>query len=407
MTRITKNKITNWQQQILSARCEDQAKLRQLFNNLQRKFDNNLLSKFEARLADSIKRVSEIKANSPTVHFSDQLPVSQRRQEIADLIKQNQVLILAGETGSGKTTQLPKICLSLGYGNKGLIGHTQPRRIAARSVAERIAAELKSPLGETVGYQVRFNDVSNQNTQVKLMTDGVLLAEFQRDRLLSRYEVIIIDEAHERSLNIDFLLGLLKPLCLKRPDLKIIITSATIDLQKFSTHFTLKEKPAPIIEISGRTFPVKTIYQESVNDALLSKTICDTVEQLIHDESRGLTKTSGDILVFCAGEREIRDAAQALNQTQMAIEVLPLYSRLSVSEQNKIFKPAHRRKVFHVTASGLKYNVYQLKLFHKRVPINAWAVVDESLTAYALDFILKRILHNEKRSRRLKYYAVA
>jgi ATP-dependent helicase HrpA len=284
------------------------------------------------------------------INFPEELPISQRQVEIATAIKENQIIILAGETGSGKTTQLPKICLSLGYGEKGLIGHTQPRRIAARTVADRIASELNTPLGEGVGYQVRFTDNSGINTRIKLMTDGVLLAEFQHDRLLKKYEVIIIDEAHERSLNIDFLLGLLKTLCKKRPELKVIITSATIDLDKFSKHFTLHGKSAPIIEVSGRTYPVKTLYQEpNKEDPNLAELITETVDQVIRSEAKGEHNASGDILVFCAGEREIRDAAQALRRAQLPIEVLPLYSRLSVGEQNKVFRPAHRRKVVLAT----------------------------------------------------------
>lgn len=287
---------------------------------------------------------------STPINFPGELPISQRHDEIAAAIKDNQIVILAGETGSGKTTQLPKICLSLGYGEKGLIGHTQPRRIAARTVADRIASELNTPLGEGVGYQVRFTDNSSKSTRIKLMTDGVLLAEFQNDRLLRKYEVIIIDEAHERSLNIDFLLGLLKTLCKKRPELKVIITSATIDLEKFSKHFNLRGKPAPIIEVSGRTYPVKTLYQEpSKEDPNLADLITETVDQVIKGEAKGEHNASGDILVFCAGEREIRDTAHALRRAQLPIEVLPLYSRLSVSEQNRVFKPAHRRKVVLAT----------------------------------------------------------
>lgn len=287
---------------------------------------------------------------STSIHFPEELPITQRREEIARAIEEHQVVILAGETGSGKTTQLPKICLSLGYGEKGQIAHTQPRRIAARTVADRIASELKTPLGDGVGYQVRFTDKSSNNTRIKLMTDGVLLAEFQHDRLLKKYDVIIIDEAHERSLNIDFILGLLKPLCEKRPELKVIITSATIDLEKFSQHFTFNSKPAPIIEVSGRTYPVQTLYQEPVDEATpLADLITQTVDQVIHDEARGKYKTSGDVLVFCAGEREIRDTAQALRRAQLPIEVLPLYSRLSVAEQNKVFKSAQRRKVVLAT----------------------------------------------------------
>ena len=284
------------------------------------------------------------------ISFPENLPISQRQEEIATAIRNNQVVILAGETGSGKTTQLPKICLALGYGEKGLIGHTQPRRIAARTVASRIASELKTNLGDGVGYQVRFADHSSDNTRIKLMTDGVLLAEMQNDRLLKKYDVIIIDEAHERSLNIDFLLGLLKRLCHKRPELKVIVTSATIDLQKFSEHFTIKGKAAPIIEVSGRTYPVETLYQEPNNDQTnLADLICESVKNLISDEDKGRFKANGDVLVFCAGEREIRDAAQALRRTQLPIEVLPLYSRLSVKEQNRVFDKAHRRKVVLAT----------------------------------------------------------
>lgn len=292
------------------------------------------------------------------IEFPENLPISQRREEIAKLIKQHQVVVIAGETGSGKTTQLPKICLSLGYGEKGLIGHTQPRRIAARTVADRIASELSVSLGAEVGYQVRFNDNSSKKTQLKLMTDGVLLAEMQHDPLLKKYQVIIIDEAHERSLNIDFLLGLLKNICKKRPDLKVIITSATIDLDKFANHFannqrgdqTDKPSPAPIIEVSGRTYPVETVYRPIENDnENLPSAISKTVQHIARAEAKGEYKANGDILVFCAGEREIRDAAQAIRRDKLPVEVLPLYSRLSVQEQNKIFKPAHRRKVVLAT----------------------------------------------------------
>lgn len=326
---------------------------------------------------------------SKPILFPDQLPISQRREEIADAITNHQVVILAGETGSGKTTQLPKICLSLGYGTKGLIGHTQPRRIAARTVADRIASELKTNLGETVGYQVRFKDVSSEQTRIKLMTDGVLLAEFQRDRALSRYEVIIIDEAHERSLNIDFLLGLLKTLCKKRPELKVIITSATIDLEKFARHFSSQSKAAPIIEVSGRTYPVETLYQPPERDGPeLPDLITKTVATVIRNEAKGVYKASGDILVFCAGEREIRDAAQALRRAQLPIEVLPLYSRLSVSEQNRAFQKAQRRKVVlatnvaetSITVPGIAYVIdpgvarisrYSFRSKIQRLPIEA------------------------------------
>ncbi len=284
------------------------------------------------------------------LEFPENLPINQRREEIAELIKTHSVIVVAGETGSGKTTQLPKICIALGLHKNGLIGHTQPRRIAARSVANRIAEELKVPLGHEVGFQVRFNDQSTKDTILKLMTDGVLLAELQHDRLLKKYGVIIIDEAHERSLNIDFLLGLLKPICRKRPELKIIITSATIDLEKFSRHFEINGQKAPIIEVSGRTYPVETIYAPIENDSEpLPQTISNQVAHIARAEAKGDYKASGDILVFCAGEREIREAAQAIRRDQLAVDVLPLYSRLSVQEQNKVFKPSSRRKVVLAT----------------------------------------------------------
>ena len=395
MSSINNHLINQWHKKINDARCEHQHSLRRQLNGLSKPKKTEVkgsipgTEQFEKKLNQSIAVVKGFEDSKPSLTFPEQLPISQRKDEIAQLISNNQIIIVAGETGSGKTTQLPKICLSLGYGNKGLIGHSQPRRIAARTVADRIASELKTPLGDAVGYQVRFNDVSGNNTRVKLMTDGVLLAEFQRDRFLSRYEVIIIDEAHERSLNIDFLLGLLKPLCQRRPDLKIIITSATIDLEKFSKHFTINGKAAPIIEVSGRTFPVETIYHPPQKDNVdLADLICDTVQQIIRNEAKGLYKASGDILVFCAGEREIRDAALALNRSELSVEVLPLYSRLGVVEQNKVFKPAHRRKVVlatnvaetSITVPGIAYVIdpglarisrYSFRSKVQRLPIEA------------------------------------
>ena len=385
--------IDQWHNEINNARCEHQHKLRlqlqKLKKNNKTEVDWPAIEHFKNKLSASISAVKKIRDVKLDLSLPTQLPISQRQKEIARLIENNQVVIIAGETGSGKTTQLPKICLSLGLGNKGLIGHTQPRRIAARTVADRIASELKKPLGDTVGYQVRFNNVSSDNTRIKLMTDGVLLAEFQRDRFLSRYEVIIIDEAHERSLNIDFLLGLLKPLCEKRPDLKIIITSATIDLERFSKHFSIKNKPAPIIEVSGRTYPVETFYQPIQKDNTdLADVICDTVQQIVRNEAKGVYKANGDILVFCAGEREIRDAALALNRSSLNLEVLPLYSRLSISEQNKVFKPANKRKVVlatnvaetSITVPGIAYVIdpglarisrYSFRSKIQRLPIEA------------------------------------
>lgn len=268
------------------------------------------------------------------------------------------MVIVAGETGSGKTTQLPKICMELGRGIKGLIGHTQPRRLAARTVANRIAEELKTEPGGCIGYKVRFSDHVSDNTMVKLMTDGILLAEIQQDRLLMQYDTIIIDEAHERSLNIDFLLGYLKELLPRRPDLKIIITSATIDPERFSRHFN----NAPIIEVSGRTYPVEVRYRPIVEEADDTErdqlqAIFDAVDEL----SRG---SHGDILIFMSGEREIRDTADALNKLNLRhTEILPLYARLSNSEQNRVFQSHSGRRIVlatnvaetSLTVPGIKY----------------------------------------------------
>src|SRR6478752_4430724 len=234
------------------------------------------------------------------ISYPAELPVSERREDLMAAIAANQVTIIAGETGSGKTTQIPKMCLELGLGDDGLIGHTQPRRIAARTVAERIAFELGVELGDHVGYKVRFTDRSSDRTAIKVMTDGILLAEIQRDRMLRRYDTIIIDEAHERSLNIDFILGYLKQLLPRRPDLKVIITSATIDPQRFSRHFD----DAPVIEVSGRMYPVEVRYREIVEDQPTG--IVEAVGELMREGP-------GDILVFLSGEREIRDAAEALS----------------------------------------------------------------------------------------------
>ncbi|AHG75310.1 ATP-dependent RNA helicase [Mannheimia varigena USDA-ARS-USMARC-1296] len=260
------------------------------------------------------------------------LPVSARREEILKLIAENQVVVIAGETGSGKTTQLPKMCLELGRGVKGLIGHTQPRRIAARSVATRIAEELKSELGETVGYKVRFNDQISENSLVKLMTDGILLAEIQHDRYLNQYDTLIIDEAHERSLNNDFILGYLKQILHKRPDLKVIITSATIDVERFSKHFN----NAPIIEVSGRTFPVEVRYRPIVEEEEQ-----DQLQGILNAVDELQAEGRGDILIFMNGEREIRDTAEALQKQELRhTEILPLYARLSAAEQQRIFQPS-------------------------------------------------------------------
>src|SRR3954453_21614881 len=301
----------------------------------------------------------------PEVAFPD-LPVRERRDDIADAIRDHQVVVIAGETGSGKTTQIPKICLELGRGIDGLIGHTQPRRIAARAVAERLSDELGVELGTTVGYQVRFTDQSSRDTLVKVMTDGILLAEMQRDRELRRYDTIIIDEAHERSLNIDFILGYLKQLLPRRPDLKVIITSATIDPQRFADAAT--GEPAPIIEVSGRTFPVEIRYRPLVDpdrpdaeERDMVTGVCEAVEELWTERHSG---TSSDILVFFSGEREIRDAADALNEMKLPVtEVVPLYGRLSAVEQHRVFSPHTGRRIVlatnvaetSLTVPGIRY----------------------------------------------------
>nr|WP_230419055.1 ATP-dependent RNA helicase HrpA [Undibacterium griseum] len=290
----------------------------------------------------------------PAISFPEELPVSGKREEIASALRQHQVIIVCGETGSGKTTQLPKICLELGRGQHGLIGHTQPRRIAASSTAKRIAQELNSPLGEHVGFKVRFTDTLSQGASVKLMTDGILLAETQTDPLLRQYDTIIIDEAHERSLNIDFLLGYLKQLLPKRPDLKLIITSATIDAQRFARHFAepaaagQEARPAPVIEVSGRLYPVELRYrpvQQSEKDKErdLMTAITDAVDELCRIGS-------GDVLVFLPGEREIRDAAEALRKHHPPhVEILPLFARLSAQEQERVFKSSNARRIVLAT----------------------------------------------------------
>ncbi|WP_406168487.1 ATP-dependent RNA helicase HrpA [Streptomyces canus] len=319
-----------------------------------------VLSEIEAEAGKGEERVRARRARVPAVSYPEQLPVSQKRDDIAAAIRDHQVVIVAGETGSGKTTQIPKICLELGRGVKGMIGHTQPRRIAARTVAERVAEELDTPLGEAVGWKVRFTDQVNQDaTFVKLMTDGILLAEIQTDRELRAYDTIIIDEAHERSLNIDFLLGYLAQLLPKRPDLKVVITSATIDPERFSRHFG----DAPIVEVSGRTYPVEVRYspllEEDSDDSDRDQitAICDAVEEL---QGEG----KGDILVFLSGEREIRDTADALvKKNYRFTEVLPLYARLSHAEQHRVFQQHTGRRIVlatnvaetSLTVPGIKY----------------------------------------------------
>ena len=332
------------------------------------------------------------------ITYPEELPVSERRDDIMNAIRDNQVVIIAGETGSGKTTQIPKMCLELGLGEKGLIGHTQPRRLAARSVAERIAEELGQKIGETVGYQVRFTSEVGERSAIKLMTDGILLAEIQNDKLLRRYSTLIIDEAHERSLNIDFILGYLKRILPQRPDLKVIITSATIDPERFARHFSpsyvpgkgivdenlsdeereiaeaiLPDDAPPIIEVSGRTYPVEIRYRPLEGDELYldDEEVAEDRDptDAILDAIKELSKEApGDILIFFSGEREIRDAkdaieAMVLKSPRLNYEVLPLYARLSLAEQHRVFSPGSRPRIVlatnvaetSLTVPGIKY----------------------------------------------------
>ncbi|GHU06415.1 ATP-dependent helicase [Betaproteobacteria bacterium] len=319
----------------------------------------------KSRAAVAVRR-----AALPRPKFSEELPVNERREDIAALIEKHPVVVVCGETGSGKTTQLPKICLTLGCGTAGLIGHTQPRRIAARSTAARIAQELESELGHYVGYKIRFTDRTSPQAYIKLMTDGILLAETQGDALLAQYDTLIIDEAHERSLNIDFLLGYLKQLLPKRPDLKVIITSATIDAERFARHFAIDGKAAPVIEVSGRLYPVEIRYRpveveeaEEDDERDLYDAIVDACDELNHIGP-------GDILVFLPGEREIREAAEALRKHTFtrggaATEILPLFARLSAEEQSRIFRPHAGRRIVlatnvaetSLTVPGIRYVV--------------------------------------------------
>lgn len=328
------------------------------FRNIEKQADSEKkLASFETLLKqidESQQLVQKRLAALPNVEYPE-LPVSAKKDDIKSLIANNQVVIIAGETGSGKTTQIPKMCLELGLGVKGYIGHTQPRRLAARSVANRIAEELKTELGQGVGFKIRFSDNVSDTSLIKLMTDGILLAEIQQDKFLNQYDTIIIDEAHERSLNIDFLLGYFKQILPKRPDLKLIITSATIDPERFSKHFS----DAPIIQVSGRTYPVEIRYQDSSDDkdSDQSRDIINAVDQLMREKP-------GDILVFLSGERDIRDTQDALQKQQYRnTEIVPLFARLSAAEQNRIFQSHQGRRIVlatnvaetSLTVPGIKY----------------------------------------------------
>ena len=350
----------------------DAARLRRRLKNLRGATPEQL-----RRLAEQITAgealVTTRQAALPTITYPD-LPVSERRQEIADAIRNHQVVVVAGETGSGKTTQLPKICLDIGRGIRGTIGHTQPRRLAARTVAQRIADELGTPLGDTVGYTVRFTDQVSDRTLIKLMTDGILLAEIQRDRRLLRYDTLILDEAHERSLNIDFLLGYLRELLPRRPDLKVIVTSATIEPERFAAHFG----GAPIVEVSGRTYPVEIRYRplevpvassddddpDDPDHEVVRTEMRDQTEAIVDAIDELETEPPGDVLVFLSGEREIRDTAEALRHLRNT-EVLPLYARLPTAEQQRVFAPHTGRRVVlatnvaetSLTVPGIRYVV--------------------------------------------------
>ena len=357
------------------------------------------LAQVLAELEAASARVEARRRAVPAVSYPPELPVSQLKDEIAEVIRDNQVVIIAGETGSGKTTQLPKICLELGRGVTGQIGHTQPRRIAARTVAERVAHELGTELGAAVGYKVRFADHSSDDTVVKVMTDGILLAEMQRDRQLLRYDTLIIDEAHERSLNIDFILGYLRQLLPRRPDLKVIITSATIDSERFSMHFGGAESGkhsggaesgkhsggAPVIEVSGRTYPVEVRYRPLADPDNPGDEPRDQVQAISDAVTELRVEGPGDILVFLSGEREIRDTADALAGAG-DLEVLPLYARLSAAEQHRVFQPHRGRRVVlatnvaetSLTVPGIKYVIdagtarisrYSLRTKVQRLPI--------------------------------------
>ena len=336
--------------QIQQCLVQDQAKLRKLLDRIERRIAEEKptskdIFRFNQLVERSQSQFNARRKSLPKIKLADDLPISNHGEEIAKLLREHQVLVIAGETGSGKTTQLPKICLMAGRGLAGRIAHTQPRRVAARTVAQRIASEIGTKLGELVGYQVRFNDQSSAETLVKLMTDGILLSEIQRDPDLLSYDTIILDEAHERSLNIDFLLGYLQTLLKRRPDLKLIITSATIDLERFSEFYD----NAPILEVSGRTYPVDIEYLDSESE---KEDPITAIEEAVNTclQSAPASPNARDILIFLSGEREIRETTKKLRDAQIkGLEVLPLYSRLSVADQDKVFRSGPRRRVVLAT----------------------------------------------------------
>ena len=332
------------------------ASVRRFKRRLKKARSPHALGQISADMDAEAGKVADVDKHVPAIEYPESLPVSARRDDIMELIRDNQVVVIAGETGSGKTTQIPKMLLELGRGRRGLIGHTQPRRIAARTVAERIAHELGQDIGETVGYAIRFDDRVTDTTAVKLMTDGILLAEMQRDRFLNAYDTIIIDEAHERSLNIDFLLGYLKRLLPARPDLKVIITSATIDPERFAAHFAdASGEPAPIIEVSGRTYPVEIRYRPletevAAKDGSTKVVDIDMLDGLIDALKELMREGDGDILCFFASERDIRDAMEVIEkQHWRGVEVTPLFGRLSNAEQHRVFSPHSGRRIVLAT----------------------------------------------------------
>ncbi|MGH3242077.1 MAG: ATP-dependent RNA helicase HrpA [Spirillospora sp.] len=369
----------------------DQHRLRRRIDGVQKTRDAGRRAKVTAEITAEIdaaeRRVERRRLAMPAITYPARLPVAQKKDDILAAVRDHQVVIVAGETGSGKTTQIPKICLELGRGVLGAIGHTQPRRLAARTVADRIAEELGTELGDAVGYKVRFTDRSSDDTLVKLMTDGILLAEIQTDRLLRQYDTLIIDEAHERSLNIDFLLGYVKEILPRRPDLKVIITSATIDPERFSEHFG----DAPIVEVSGRTYPVQVRYRPVVDpDDSSADPDRDQIQAILDAVDELGREAPGDVLVFLSGEREIRDTADALTKhftrRRDTADVLPLYARLSSAEQHRVFQAHRGRRIVlatnvaetSLTVPGIKYVVdpgtarisrYSHRLKVQRLPI--------------------------------------
>src|ERR1700754_3877678 len=320
----------------------DYGRLSGRWRSLSRKPDAAKIDALAADIEVSRVRRAARAASKPAITVDASLPIAARAEDIIKLIRENQVVVLAGETGSGKTTQLPKLCLAAGRGEAGLIGCTQPRRLAARSVATRVAEELGTPVGDKVGFQVRFTEKVSDQALIKFMTDGILLAETQSDPWLSAFDTIIIDEAHERSLNIDFLLGYLKRLAQRRPELKIIVTSATIDTERFAAHFS----DAPVVEVEGRTYPVEVRYRPpgERGEGNVAQMIADAMDEITREDPRG------DVLVFLPGEREIRDTHLLLSRKPYReTEVLALYARLSASEQDRVFRPGTKRRIVLAT----------------------------------------------------------